>query len=158
MLKRVIEALAALWGASTIAVESEYKQSEERAAENPLDIHNPSHLAGHEVSDMNPKLLLALAISVIVGAALMHTSIVAGFNYLKRRTTQIYPAAVDRSLVDQRAKAPPAPRLQQNPPADYQTYLAAQKKILNNYGWVDQKAGLARIPVDRAMEILSHGK
>ena len=49
---------------------------------------------------------------------------------------------------------PPEPRLQVSAPKDLEQYEAAQEEILNNYGWVDQKAGIVRIPIDRAMDIL----
>ena len=49
---------------------------------------------------------------------------------------------------------PPEPRLQVSAPKDLKQYKAAQEEILNSYGWVDQKAGIVRIPIDRAMDIL----
>jgi hypothetical protein len=30
---------------------------------------------------------------------------------------------------------------------------AADEAILNSYGWVDEEAGVVRIPIDRAMEL-----
>ena len=32
---------------------------------------------------------------------------------------------------------------------------AAEEAALNSYGWVDKDAGIVKIPVDRAMEILA---
>jgi hypothetical protein len=32
---------------------------------------------------------------------------------------------------------------------------ARERKMLTEYAWVDQRAGVARIPVDRAMRILA---
>ena len=49
---------------------------------------------------------------------------------------------------------PPEPRLQVSAPKDLEQYKAAQEEILNSYGWVDEKAGIVRIPIDRAMDIL----
>ena len=31
----------------------------------------------------------------------------------------------------------------------------AEEKLLEGYGWIDEKNGIARIPIDRAIEILS---
>lgn len=50
---------------------------------------------------------------------------------------------------------PPEPRLQPNPAADFQTYRASEEAQLNNYGWVDRKNGIVRIPIERAMELLA---
>ena len=49
---------------------------------------------------------------------------------------------------------PPEPRLQTTAPLDLKLYRADQEKILEGYGWVDSHAGIVRIPVDRAMDLL----
>jgi hypothetical protein len=49
----------------------------------------------------------------------------------------------------------PPPRLQADPAADLQVFQAEQARALEGYGWADRDAGLARIPVARAMEILA---
>jgi hypothetical protein len=121
------------------------------------DPNNPSHQAGYELSDLSAKLLLSLAIAMIVLSLIMQLTLAGSLFYLKRKMTQKQPRSADRLLVAQRGR-PPAPRLQRNPPADYRSYHEAQDHFLKSYGWVNQKAGIARIPVDRAMEILSHGK
>jgi hypothetical protein len=51
-------------------------------------------------------------------------------------------------------RLPPGLRLQTNAPEDLKNYREAQDKILTEYGWVDPKAGVVRIPVERAMQIL----
>jgi hypothetical protein len=49
---------------------------------------------------------------------------------------------------------PPVPRLQTTAPLDLKHYCADQDKTLEEYGWVDSQAGIVRIPVDRAMDLL----
>jgi hypothetical protein len=49
---------------------------------------------------------------------------------------------------------PPEPRLQITAPQDLKRYRSEQDKALNSYGWVDPDAGIVRIPVTHAMEIL----
>ena len=49
---------------------------------------------------------------------------------------------------------PPEPRLQTNPRRDLEKYMAAQKRELTTYGWVDRQNGVVRVPIDRAMRIL----
>jgi hypothetical protein len=160
MFKRIIktlEAVAVLWGASSVVVKSEVHQSEERAKKDPGNPENPSHKAGHELSDFSAKLLLSLALSMIALAVVMHVGLAGGLFYLKARLTRTPPKLVDASLASHRA-GPPAPRLQRNPPADYAQYHEEQDQFLKSYGWTDRKSGVARIPVDRAMEILSREK
>src|SRR5258706_8443014 len=50
---------------------------------------------------------------------------------------------------------PPGPRLQPSPPRDIDELQARDKAILTTYGWVDPAHGVARIPVDRAIDILA---
>ncbi|QEH39291.1 hypothetical protein OJF2_79060 (plasmid) [Aquisphaera giovannonii] len=49
----------------------------------------------------------------------------------------------------------PGPRLQPDPAAERLDVQAAQKEHLASYGWVDAKAGVAHIPIDRAMDVLA---
>ena len=49
----------------------------------------------------------------------------------------------------------PEPRLQVDAPNELRQMRAAEEAALNSYGWVDKEAGVVKIPVDRAMEILA---
>jgi hypothetical protein len=50
---------------------------------------------------------------------------------------------------------PPAPRLQASPTRDMQAMRRSESTRLQSYGWIDQAAGIARIPIDQAMELLA---
>jgi hypothetical protein len=62
------------------------------------------------------------------------------------------PANVARQL----ARLPPAPRLEDKPLAPRAQLNARENAILTTYGWVDKKAGIVRIPIDRAMDLIAH--
>lgn len=47
-----------------------------------------------------------------------------------------------------------APQLQTSPAADLIRVRGHEDRMLDGYGWVDREAGVARIPVERAMELL----
>ena len=49
----------------------------------------------------------------------------------------------------------PEPRLQDKAVQDLQQMHAEEDQILNSYGWVDQKKGTVRIPIDRALDLLA---
>ncbi len=49
---------------------------------------------------------------------------------------------------------PPKPRLQANPHASLVVLRAEEDSVLSSYGWVNGDSGVARIPIDRAMELL----
>jgi hypothetical protein len=48
----------------------------------------------------------------------------------------------------------PQPQLITKPGSERQRVWSEQEAKLESYGWVDRKAGVAHIPVDRAMELL----
>ncbi len=56
------------------------------------------------------------------------------------------PAAID---------LPPVPRLQTDAPRDLRSMRAREEEALDGYGWVDRNAGIVRIPIDRAMDLLA---
>jgi hypothetical protein len=47
------------------------------------------------------------------------------------------------------------PHLQAHPQQDLQALRRHKQAILESYGWVDRDAGIARIPVSRAMSLLA---
>src|ERR671912_1945388 len=49
----------------------------------------------------------------------------------------------------------PQPDLQVASSRDYQEMRAAEEAQLRSYRWVDREAGIAAIPIERAMEILA---
>ena len=51
----------------------------------------------------------------------------------------------------------PEPHLQPHPLTDRARYEAQQRAMLAGYAWVDRSAGVVRIPIDRAMQILAAG-
>ena len=52
-------------------------------------------------------------------------------------------------------RLPSAPRLQTSPTSDLQQLLEAENAKLNSYGWIDKSAGVVRIPINRAMDLLA---
>lgn len=50
-----------------------------------------------------------------------------------------------------RSQAPPQP----SSPYTAAVLVPGEEKVLNSYGWVDQKAGIARIPISRAIDIIA---
>jgi hypothetical protein len=49
---------------------------------------------------------------------------------------------------------PPTPRLQVTTSTDLAGLRRKEDELLTKYGWVDKSAGVARIPVTRAMDLL----
>jgi hypothetical protein len=47
------------------------------------------------------------------------------------------------------------PLLETSPQADLARYLQEKNRLLHEYGWVDRQAGIARIPLDQAMQAMA---
>jgi hypothetical protein len=59
----------------------------------------------------------------------------------------------ERPLVATLDHRPPAPRLERRGGEDLKRVRAVGRARLTTYGWVDRPAHLARIPIERAMQI-----
>ena len=104
----------------------------------------------HETSDANIRnlIIFGIGLSLLVIAGLLVSGTV--FHYFVGHQGLGPPASPFENV----RTLPPEPRLQVTAPKDLKQYKAAQDEILNNYGWVDQQAGIVRIPIERAMDIL----
>jgi hypothetical protein len=56
---------------------------------------------------------------------------------------------------DPAAMAPAGPSLQPLPSRDLARFRAEEDVVLGTYGWVDKEKGIVRIPIERAMRLLS---
>jgi len=108
------------------------------------------HGGRHEASDANIRSIVkfAIGLAVLIVAAMIAMRWL--FDYLKA-TQQLGPPA---SPFAESQAAPPAPRLQVRPVQDLKQLRQAEDEKLSSYGWVDEEAGIARIPIDRAMDLL----
>ena len=107
---------------------------------------------GYEKRDANVGALLQFAFWMAVVMAVTMVAMKFTFDFLKR----VEPlGATSSPLVKEGARVmPPAPLLQVHPHQELVDYCAAQQEAVNSYGWVNQESGVARIPVDRAMDLI----
>jgi hypothetical protein len=108
--------------------------------------------AGYELSDLNPGYigLFGIGLSVVLVIAVVVASLFIQYKTVQhaRQDTPIPQLARER-------EATPGTRLQVDAQNELRQMRAAEDAMLNSYGWVDKDAGIVRIPVDRAMEILA---
>jgi hypothetical protein len=65
------------------------------------------------------------------------------------------PSSMRASPTGTPTVVPPPPALQVQPWEDLQRYREQQGRILLSYAWIDRKAGVVRIPIERAMELVT---
>lgn len=58
-------------------------------------------------------------------------------------------------MVPDDSQIPPRPRLQPDPPLELAEFRNSEEQKLTRYGWVDRKAQVVRIPIDRAIDLLA---
>jgi hypothetical protein len=104
---------------------------------------------GYEPIDARPRRIAWVA----PGLFLVIVVFAAGVWGMIRVLQGLQPPERATAIETSRALVP-EPRLQANPQADLAALRAHEHEILTNYGWVDRDQGIARIPIDQAMEIL----
>ena len=90
---------------------------------------------------------------VAVTTALLHLvvwGLMVGFREAAERHD---PAPSPLAEANER-RLPPAPRLQDAPERDMEALRAEEEARLSSYGWVDGAAGVGRIPIDRAIDLI----
>ncbi len=106
---------------------------------------------GFEPRDVSTRGLVYFLLIVAVFLALTCLGLQGLFAHY---TKADIPEAVVQPVFDNVRPLPPPPRLQTTPQGDLQDYLQSEQRLLDSSGWIDQKSGVARIPIDRAMSLL----
>ena len=106
----------------------------------------------HEDYDIQPGPVLIFGLALVVITTLVLVLMSWLFNaFSARQAARDLPPA---PLAQTRPALPPEPRLQVVPSQELQQLHAAEEAVLQSYGWVDQAAGVVRLPIERAMELL----
>ena len=120
-------------------------------AEHPHgDLHNPD--VAHEESDINIKALVWFVVMltlVVIGVDVVSYGM---FKVLNHYETVNEPPVTP--LAAPVGELPPEPRLQMQPWTDLKQLRTQEQQYLSSYGWVDEKLGVARIPIAKAKELL----
>jgi hypothetical protein len=102
------------------------------------------HPSDTERSDADPRLIAALAAGIAI-------FLIASPLVLR----VAYPLAPEAAAIDRDLPRPPPPVLEVNPKQTSQAQRARDAELLGSYGWVDPARKTARIPIERAMQLLA---
>ena len=108
----------------------------------------------HEHSDVNVRVLLLSAVGLLIVAAVVHLSMWGLFVVFEKQAVGNDP--VLSPLAVPAGQLPPEPRLLTDEPLNLRQVKEEETQILQGYGWVDQAAGTARVPIDEAKKKLLH--
>jgi hypothetical protein len=110
----------------------------------------PSRAPGYETRDANTRGVLGFLAFLFVVLNLVLLGTWSLFRYYAVAERSPVPAS---SFADQR-QLPPAPDLEVNGRVDFQKIYAEQQQELESYAWEDRQAGVVRVPIERAMDLL----
>jgi hypothetical protein len=129
------------------------------------DIHIDGHnKAEFEQEDLSAKPILTFLLALIVGCVLVALVLRGMYSYLdayENRREPVQSPLVPSTTADTRVVEPgsimkfPEPRLEGTETTQINAFRQNEAQTLHSYGWVDQQAGVVRIPIDRAMELLA---
>jgi hypothetical protein len=129
-----------------------------------------THIDGHdqemdfEREDLTPKPILIFLGSLAVGCVLVYFILRGMYSYLdsyQNHHQSVQSPLVQQTTVDTRIVSPgditkfPQPRLEGDERREINDFREQEEQTLNSYGWVDQQAGVVRIPIDRAMQLMA---
>jgi len=104
----------------------------------------------HEEKDVDVASMFLIALMLFLSCALILLGIAGVMRFLNFKKA----AGEAPTRVAPMAGAFPQPRMQVRPALDLETLRAAEDAQLNSYGWIDRDAGVARIPIHRAMQLI----
>jgi hypothetical protein len=121
--------------------------------------NNPG--VGFESEDLGSRGILSFLIGLAVCTALiyfgLHGALRVAEHYDQTHQPEQNPLVKTetetRSVPPQTVEKFPQPRLETNERLELHDFRLNEEKKLNSYGWVDQKAGVVHIPIERAMQL-----
>jgi hypothetical protein len=106
----------------------------------------------HEHSDINLRAIIWFVVVLAVIVLAVDVAMFGLFKLFDRMEVKNDPVSSPLALPAGQPLG--APGLQTEPWADLKKFRADQLAHLHGYGWVDQPAGVARIPIDKAKALL----
>jgi hypothetical protein len=119
---------------------------------------------GFERQDLSAHGVFAFLISLAVGGVLVYFVVWGLYDFMDARQRSHQPQQsplVKQVETDTRIVSPeeitkfPQPRLERNERVEIKDFRLKEEQTLNSYGWVDEKAGVVRIPIERAMQLVA---
>ena len=108
---------------------------------------------GYEKRDANAKCLFGVVLFLALSLLATHFALLGVLRHLDKT-----PTSSDRwsggKLPPAASEQPPPPRLQVTPAAELKDFRAREERELATYGWVNKTAGIVRVPIERAMEMV----
>ncbi len=129
-----------------------------------IEDHEPIHEdVRYEKTDASTTVILGFAVALIVFGFLAHGVLTSLFGLFamqeKAKSPPLAPlVAREQAVLPRDLDRISKPLLEESNSQGLRDLRKEEDGILNHYGWVDRKAGVARIPIEEAIRILSQPK
>jgi hypothetical protein len=107
----------------------------------------PGTASAFEHEDASPSALVKSGIFLAVLLTAVFLAMWGAYAVFMKMT----PVGANASPMSDARILPPRPRLQTDPQKEIHDYCEQQAATLDTYGWIDQSAGIVRVPIDRAI-------
>lgn len=116
-----------------------------------MDQQNQHHTTetGHETKEVSVPFVFTSLWALIIGTFLVALLVIGIFQFFKNTYHPDEAAKASQQVI------PPAPRIDSHPAEELQSIRAREDHILNTYAVIDPKQGIVRVPIDRAIDMLS---
>jgi hypothetical protein len=126
--------------------------------------HGQNPETAFEHQDLSAKGVFSFLAGLAIVGVVIYFILLGMYRFLDRYEAKRQPptsplaAKVESTphgvMPDARARFP-EPRLEVNERTEIGDFRQQEADRLNSYGWVDQKAGVVHIPIDRAMQLIA---
>ncbi len=107
-----------------------------------------------ERRDVDVRRVTLALLGLVIVCSLTLIPCVLLLNALLHRETKSQQAPVSETAPPE-SQIPPEPRLQTSIGGDLARLREREDALLNSYGWVDATAGVVRLPIERAMDLVA---
>jgi len=124
--------------------------------------HDPATEFEHQ--DLSPRAVYSFLIGLAIAGVVIYFVLWGLYDlmdaYEKKHQPRQNPLAQQttadtRMVTTEDITKFPQPRLERNERIEIKDFRLKEEQTLNSYGWVDEKAGVVRIPIERAMQLIA---
>lgn len=118
----------------------------------PTELDNPE--VEHERRDVPVKAIALFLVGLCVSTMLVALAMWGLFRLFEAQQEKGDPT-ISPLVANNLKRTPPRPRLETNPLELMTELRAREQKRLEGYSWADQTVGVARIPIERAIDLIA---
>lgn len=108
----------------------------------------------HETSDINVRAIIWFTVVLTIIVLVIDLAMWGLFKVLHNYEVKNDPYVTPMAAYPERLPKQPEPALQTEPWVDLKKFRTEQDAHMTSYGWVDEKTGVAHIPIAKAKELL----